>query len=204
MEDINVVSGKGDEIMPISDINSRFNEIYNVTNKYILAVITAKCRNTSDISDIFQETYMELYKILNKHGVKYVKNEKAYIYRIAKHQIARYYSLAERLKMFVSMTLKNNEDENEEMELSDADIDSFLKESVEDYIINQTMLDDIKHFIKQKPANVEQIFYFFYEAGLSIPEIAQALSLTESNVKHKLYRTLKELRNLLNERWNLQ
>jgi RNA polymerase sigma-70 factor (ECF subfamily) len=134
--DSNIVSAERgcDITMSDSDIVSRFNEIYDATNKPVLAFITAKCGNTSDINDIFQETYMELYKILNKYGADYIKNGKAYIFRITKHQIAKHYSLLKRLQAFVSMTVKNDENETEEIELSDAEIVSFLTEdSVEDY-----------------------------------------------------------------------
>ena len=45
---------------------------------------------------------------------------------------------------------------------------------------------------------MKKVFYLFYDVGQTIPEIARALSMSESNVKHKLYRTLKELQTLLN------
>ena len=188
--------------MSDANINSRFNEIYDSTNKTVLAFITAKCGNTADVSDIFQETYMELYQRLQKRGADYVKDGRSFTLRIARNKIARHYKLAERLKIFVSMTIKSENNEDKEMELSEADINSFLaEENIENYIVNQEIFEDVRRFIKQKPADIGQIFYFFYEMDLSISEIAQALSLTESNVKHKLYRTLKELRELLNERW---
>jgi len=193
---------KGCDAMSDANINSRFNEIYDSTNKTVLAFITAKCGNTADVSDIFQETYMELYQRLQKRGADYVKDGRSFTLRIARNKIARHYKLAERLKIFVSMTIKSENNEDKEMELSEADINSFLaEENIENYIVNQEILEDVRRFIKQKPADIGQIFYFFYEMDLSISEIAQALSLTESNVKHKLYRTLKELRELLNERW---
>ena len=205
MVDSTSVSAKGCDVMHEGNIVSRFNEIYDSTNKIVLAFITAKCGNTSDIDDIFQETYMELYQRLQKRGADYVKDGKNFTLRIAKNKIAQYYTLAKRLKMFVSLKIKSEDDADKEMDLSDADIDSFLAEdNIENYIINQGIFEDVRQFIKQKPADIEQIFYFFYEMDLSISEIAQALSLTESNVKHKLYRTLKELRNLLNERWKPQ
>jgi len=193
---------KGCDAMSDANINSRFNEIYDSTNKTVLAFITAKCGNTADVSDIFQETYMELYQRLQKRGADYVKDGRSFTLRIARNKIARHYKLAERLKIFVSMTIKSENNEDKEMELSEADINSFLaEENIENYIVNQEIFEDVRRFIKQKPADIGQIFYFFYEMDLTISEIAQALSLTESNVKHKLYRTLKELRELLNERW---
>jgi len=171
---------------------SRFGEIYNSTNKAVLTFITAKCGRTDDISDIFQETYLELYKILDKRGADYVTHEKAYVMRIAKRKIARYYSLRERLRMFVSMSATN--EDGEEVDLSDLEADAFL---TEDFSVNHALLETARQFIASKPEVVQKVFYLMYDVGLSIPEIAQTLSTSESNVKNKLYRTLKELRNQL-------
>jgi DNA-directed RNA polymerase specialized sigma24 family protein len=44
---------------------------------------------------------------------------------------------------------------------------------------------------------VKKVLYMFYELGMTIAEIAEELSMSESNVKHKLYRTLKEVRDSL-------
>ena len=171
---------------------SRFGEIYDSTNKAVLALITAKCGRTADISDIFQDTYMELYKLLNERGVEYVTNEKALVLRIAKRKIARYYSLLERLRLFVSISTTN--EDGEEVDLSELEADSFL---TDDFSINHALLDTIRQFIKSKPEDVRKVFYLMYDVDLTIPEIAQTLSISESSVKNKLYRTLKELKNLL-------
>jgi len=179
----------------MSDPNtvSRFDEIYNSTSKAVLAFITSKCVHTADINDIFQDTYMDLYKTLTKRGADYVTNEKAFVLRIAKCKVARYYSLIERMRIFVSTTFAN--DNNEEVELTDFEADAFL---TEDFIVNQETLETSRKIIQSKPEDVQKVFYLFYDVGLSIPEIAQALSLNESSVKNKLYRTLKQLRDLLN------
>lgn len=172
---------------------SRFDEIYNSTSKAVLAFITAKCGRTADINDIFQDTYLELYQVLSKRGADYVTNGNAFVLRIAKQKIARHYSLLERLRFFISMTTTNKD--GKEVELSDLEADAFL---TEDFTVNQILLESARQFIQQKPEDVKKIFYLFYDVGLTIPEIARMLALSESGVKNKLYRTLKELRNLLN------
>ena len=174
------------------DAASRFGEIYDSTNKAILAFITAKCGRTADINDIFQETYMELYKILNERGADYIKNEKAFVLRIAKRKVAKFYSLSERLKNFVSMSATN--EDGEEVDLSEFKADAFL---TDDFTVNYAMLESVRQFICSKPEDVQKVFYLMYDVDLTIPEISKALSMSESNVKNKLYRTLKELRNLL-------
>ena len=171
---------------------SRFDEIYNSTNKAVLAFITAKCGRITDVGDIFQETYMELYRVLDKRGADYVTNEKALVMRLAKQKISKHYSLIERLRIFVSMTTENDNDD--EVDLSDFEADGL---STEDLVVNSVMFEDVKQIIKSKPEDVQKVFYLMYDVGLTISEIAEALSITESSVKNKLYRTLKELRNLL-------
>ena len=173
---------------------SRFDEIYNSTNKTVLTFITAKCGRVADINDIFQDTYLELYQLLNKRGADYVTNEKALVLRIAKRKVAKYYSLMERLKIFVSITTTN--EDGEEIELPELEADTFL---TEDFTINQMMFETVRKAIEQKPETVKKVFYLFYDVGLTIPEIAKELSISESSVKNNLYRTIKELRNLLNK-----
>jgi len=174
------------------NLASRFDEIYNSTSKSVLAFITSKCRNTADISDIFQETYMELYQAMCKRGADYVKNEKAFTLRIARQKLARHYSFLERMRSFISV--KTTGDDEDEAELLDLLIDDFC---VEDFVVEQTVLDEVRRYIRRKPEDVKKVFYLYYDVGLSIPEISQALGIGESSVKNKLYRTIKEIRDLL-------
>jgi RNA polymerase sigma-70 factor (ECF subfamily) len=80
------------------------------------------------------------------------------------------------------------------MELIDFDADAFL---LEDFMVNQLLVESARTYIQSKPEDVKKIFYLYYDFGQSLSEIAGALAITESSVKNKLYRTLKELRNLL-------
>jgi RNA polymerase sigma-70 factor (ECF subfamily) len=159
----------------------------------VLAFITVKCGRTVDINDIFQETYMELYNLLEKRGVNYVTHEKALVMRIARRKISKHYSLLERLKVFVSLTGSNEEDED--VKLTEFIADDF---SLEEFVIDDILLENARKLIKTKPEDVRKVFYLMYNVGLTIPEIAQRLSMSESNIKNKLYRTIKELRDILN------
>jgi RNA polymerase sigma-70 factor (ECF subfamily) len=135
---------------------------------------------------------MELYQLLNKQGADYIRNDKAVVLKIARRKIARYYSLLERMRIFVPLTSVN--DNGDEVMLSDLEASDFL---TEDFAINKVLIDKARQIIAEKPLDVRKVFYLFYDVDLTIPEIAKELSMTESNVKHKLYRTLKELRKLL-------
>ncbi len=185
-------NSKGGDLMSNPNTVSRFDEIYNSTSKTVLAFITARCGRTADINDIFQDTYLELYQVLSKRGAEYVKNDNAFMLHIAKQKIARHYSLLERLRFFVSMTMTGKD--GEKVELYDLEADAFL---TEDFTVNQILLETAQQFIQQKPEEVKKVFYLFYDVDLTIPEIARMLNLSESGVKNRIYRTLKELRKLL-------
>jgi len=180
------------------DVASRFEEIYSLTSKAVLAYITTKCRQTADIHDIFQDSYLELFQVLNYRGVSYVKNPKAFMLRLAKRKISRYYTLLERLKLFVSLTAEN--EESTPYEVADIAITSIL---TEDFTINQVLVESAKKYISSKSESVRKVFYLFYDFDMTIPEISKALGISESNVKNKLYRTIKELRDLLSERGSM-
>jgi len=135
---------------------------------------------------------MELYQLLQKRGVDYIKNSKAMVLRIAKQKISRHYSLMERLRLWIPLFVKN--ENGDEAPLPDLEDQSFL---TEDFVTDQILLEKARKLIQQKPEDVKKIFYLFYDVGQSIPQIAQVLSMSESSVKNKLYRTLKELRTLL-------
>ena len=177
--------------MQSGDVNSRFNEIYNSTYKAVLAYITAKCQVTADINDIFQNTYMELYQVLCRRGVAYITDEKGLVFRIAKRKLARHYSIIKRMRTIIPIIIEHGEGCG--TEISDIDLYDL---SMEDIAVNQVLLDNAKEFIRQKPEDVKKIFYLFYQLGQTIPEIAKLLSISQSSVKNKLYRTIKELREI--------
>jgi RNA polymerase sigma-70 factor (ECF subfamily) len=101
------------------------------------------------------------------------------------------------LKVFISLTGAGEDDSDIDMTASIAD-----EFSVEEFVIDDILLENARKLIKTKPEDVRKVFYLMYNVGLTIPEIAQSLSMSESNVKNKLYRTIKELRDTLNPKDN--
>jgi len=174
------------------NVELQFNEIYESTSKTVLAYIIAKCKYTADINDIFQDTYLELYQVLNSHTQSYVQHPKAFTLKIARRKISRYYTLLERIKRFVSMTTVD--DYRNEIDLSDFNTDAVM---IEDFIIDCVILESAKKYLNSKSEEIQKVFFLYYDFGLTILEIAQTLNISQSNVKHKLYRTLNELREIL-------
>jgi RNA polymerase sigma-70 factor (ECF subfamily) len=159
-----------------------------------LSYIASKCGNAADISDIAQETYMEVYEMLCKRGAAYAWGAKALVMKIARQKLARHYSRLARQKMSVPLHATDTDGSETPLPELEADAEAFR---TEDYVIDKMMLDDARQIIRQKPDDVKRVLYLFFDLDLTIAEIAKELSMSESNVKNKLYRTLKELRELL-------
>lgn len=169
-------------------IETLFNDVYDKTNRKVLIYITAKCGNPCDIQDIFQETYAELFLVLQKRGAEYVQNAEAFAMQVAKQRVYRHYTLLQKLKDFLPTTLENREGDAFELALQAED------STIDDQIVNDALLAEIRLYLRGKPAVTRKIFYLYYSMELTIPQIAAELQMTESNVKNRLYRTLSELR----------
>lgn len=171
-------------------ITTLFNEIYRATSQKTLIYLTARCNNPSDISDLFQETYVEVFSVIQKRGVDYIQPPEAFVIKIAKQRLYRHYTLLEKWKLLVPITPKSSQDET-----YDIPCNEYMAFSVEDKLVNDDLIAQINAYLSQKPDVVRKICYLYYSLDLTIEQIANELHLSESNVKNKLYRTRRELRN---------
>jgi RNA polymerase sigma-70 factor (ECF subfamily) len=167
-------------------VENLFNEIYERTNKRILIFITGKCHHVEDVSDIFQETYMELFLILQKKGWSQVRNEEAFLIKIAKSKIFRHYTLLEKMKKHLERTV------DEEIDPIVEEVDLSL--SPEEFSVQQSMVEQAQKYLHMKDELTKKIFYLYYYEDVKISQIADLLKVGESTVKNRLYRTLKEMR----------
>lgn len=160
-----------------------FNEIYDSTYRATLIYVTAKCNNTEDISDIMQETYTELYTVILQKGTDYVKEPSAFVRRIAKSKVYRHYSLFARIRDNIAVTELDEVLTEDSFDLENTVIDKLTAEKAEEYIFS-------------KPQITQKIFCMYFSLDMTISEISEALSVGESYVKNRLYRTLRELREM--------
>ncbi len=166
---------------------NNFEEIYNSTYQKTLKFIVCNCNNREDINEILQDTYLNLYKALNKNDINIEEPEK-YVLGIAKNVIRKYYR--GKYKEKSNILFFSKETERDELIIAseeDLEADFITKENVE----------QIWNYLNKKDIMIFKIFYLYYAEGLKITEIAKELKLKESAVKNKIYRTLKELKEAL-------
>lgn len=161
-----------------------FNRLYKETFDDISKYVIVSSSNINDVNDILQTIYMEVFKVLNKDN--YDLLTKAYIRGIARHKINDYYRKNYKQKFISLFSSKDNiEDYKDNVDIEKSVLDTYDQEKVWKYL--------------KKNQKVAQIFYLYYSFGLTIPEIAVQLNLSESNVKNYLYRTLKKLKKYMKE-----
>ena len=163
----------------------QFRQIYEQTYRTTAAYITAKSRQTADAADLIQEVYLELYRILCKRGIAYIKNSEAMVAKLTHQVMARYYKrMGRRMEVY---------EEPSEDGIT-AEIEDIEALSVEELTEDRAVLDWTEQYLSSKGDEVRKIFHLFYRFDLTIAEIARLLDTSESDVKNKLYRTLKEIR----------
>lgn len=176
----------------INKIKTYFEKIYDETNRNITLFLIKKCKNFSDINDILQEVYMEYYQVLLKKGLDYIKDPEAFLMSLCRKKIATYYTFWERIPYKFSL------DEKEKYEQDEIFLD-LEEDSVEDDFFRKEMIADVRAILEQQPEDIQKIFYLYYTMELKIPEIAKLLGMKIHTVKNKLFRTRKEIREMLED-----
>lgn len=166
----------------------KFNSIYDVSYKNVLRYVICNCSNVEDVKDIVQNIYVDLLERIKK-GANF-DNANAYIMGIAKNKVNEYYRFNYKVK-FISLFSKKEEDFN----ILDNLPDNF---DLEEQYIKKEDIKFIWNFLKKKKVIIFKIFYLYYYTDSTIKEISKELKISESNVKHYLYRTLNELKILMN------
>ncbi len=163
-----------------------FDKLYNESYPNVLKYVICNCSNVEDIKDIVQNVYLELLKILQKD--KSFNKGNTYILGITKNKVNEYYRFNYKAKI-VSLFSKKG--------------DFILLDSIPDDVNLQEELikkEDLKfvwNFLKKKKIIIFKVFYLYYYTDMNIKNIGLELNMSESNVKHYLYRTLKELNSIM-------
>lgn len=165
-----------------------FEKIYQETYEVVLKFAIVKCRNFDNVNDIIQDTYLELLKKLKKNRTLEIENLNNYLCGIENNIIKRYYSKKKKTNNVVSIYDSNNDGLDREIK------DDF---DIELDFINKNNVEKVWNYLKQKDLITTKIFYLHFALGLKITEISKELEVGESNIKNKIYRTIKELKNYL-------
>lgn len=165
----------------------KFREIYEETYSKTLRYVIIKCKNLDDVNDIIQDTYFELLKIMKKKTNLDIENIDKFIIGIANNIIKRHY---------YKQSKKKTQEIADEDEILENIQDDFC---LEDVVLTKEDAKEVWEYLKKKDLETAKIFYLHFSEALKISEIAEEMQISQSSVKNKIYRTLKEMKNM-NER----
>lgn len=147
-----------------------------------LTIAYRLCRNRSDAEDVVQDAFLKAYQ--NLHSYKFNGKFSTWFYRIV-------YNTG-----ITHINRKQNKDSQLEVdqrsETMNVQPDFFEKKEQEE------LRSTIEEALLQLPSNEAVIVSLYYLEDYSVKEITQIVSLSESNVKIRLFRARKKLKELIN------
>lgn len=166
--------------------SNSFDKIYKETYRNVLKYVICNCSNLEDVKDIVQNVYFEVLKNIKKE--RDMNNINAYIMGIARNKVKDYYRFKYKEKI---VSFFSKKDDSDSIDYIPSDLD------IQKDFIKKEDLRFVWEFLKKKNIVIFKIFYLYYYDDMSIKDISKELNMNESNVKNYLYRTLKELKVVL-------
>lgn len=171
---------------------STFECIYENTKSAAVRYIAAKCCNIADIEDIFQETYLSVYRSVTNRTER-IESAEAFVITAAKRVLSKYYSTLKKLRTNLSVRLDAGSD-RELVEELPATVD------VEKLAGDRELLEEIYELVSRAPVTVQRTFYLYYVLDVPMKEISAQLGIEEIKLRRGLSRTLSEIRRLYKRR----
>lgn len=166
----------------MNDVTETFNSVYDATFRELMRYCLLKAP-LEDASDLLQNTYAQFYRTLTKKGSSAIRDPKAYLLTILKHEIAGFYRFRAKRKEIPLETLEN--------EPNDV--------SVEDLSLDFAAIDDVMRRIRTEPESTQRMFLLYYGYGMKLGDIAKEMGTTEAAVKSRLVRVRRKLRTSFGE-----
>ena len=156
----------------------QFDLLYENTYFDVSKYVVCKCSKPDDVEDILQNIYLAVFKaIIGKINVT-----KTYVLGIAKNKVNDYYRFKYKEKI---ISLFSNKDDFETINEIQSDVD------IESSLLDKYDTDFVWEYLKSKKVIIFKVFYLYFKLEMNIKETSKCLNLTESNVKHYLYRTIR-------------
>ena len=167
--------------------NEAFDELLSRNQSKIFAYIMFVVRDEDMANDIFQETFVKIIVKL-QHG-KYVPTGKfgAWCMRIAHNIIMDQYR-DQRTDHIVEPTVDND--------LSNLGLESVMVANIEDRMLNEQVLCDVRRMMNHLPATQREVVYMRYYQQLSFREIADTTNVSINTALGRMRYALINMRRM--------
>jgi len=164
--------------------DERLREIIDEYGGLLTAVVTRILKNREEAEECVADTFVSLWK--NSENIKKTESLKGYLLCIARNNaVNRYHSL--RRQNCVSV------DETDGFEII-ADDDTEL------LVVKNEFMDELQKLIMKLPEPNRDIFIMKYFLFEPVRDIAEKLGLSDVQVKDRLYRMRKQIKNNFEKR----
>ncbi|RXZ84871.1 sigma-70 family RNA polymerase sigma factor [Paenibacillaceae bacterium] len=168
-----------------------FEKLYSETVSGVYRTLYFLCQSESDVEDIAQTVYLELYRNLDKYDLS--KSLHSWLYGITIRQIQGH-----KRKQWREQRKLQKE---QQMHLSTAS-------SVEDTVIVQLSMEQDDEAVFQKmnglPDKLKQVLVLRYINELSQQEVAEVLNIPVGTVKSRLNQALLRMRKSIRREYDAQ
>jgi RNA polymerase sigma-70 factor (ECF subfamily) len=139
------------------------------------------CRNEAVAEELYQEVWMKLIKAREKYQVK--AKFTTYLYKLAHNQFIDHYR-----KQNVRIV------EDQSVEIDDVEHGQLSKNNPEKKAQTNQTIKKLSGLLASLPNEQQEVFLLREEAGMSVPEIAETLSINQEAAKSRLRYAISKLR----------
>ncbi len=164
---------------------SNFNENYNKYVKEIYRFALFKTNSKEDAEDIVSEVFIKF----SNQDIQNIQNPRAWLYKVTRNTI---YDKFVRQNVIKAETI--DQDYTEEIDLQTT------TPKIEDIALDEAFVDIIINEIKNLDSTSADIILMKVWDELTFSEIAEAVKLTENNVKQRFYRGIEKVKRSLNSK----
>ena len=173
-------------------VNGESDAISHLIHRYknkVYSYIYITVKNQQLAEDLFQDTFIKVIKSLQEG--KYQDNGRilSWIIRIAHNLIIDHFRREKQLN-----TYSNN---NYELDLFNSA--KFSEETVEQLMISEQILKDVRRLVDELPADQKEIIMLRHYGGLSFKEIAEQTDVSINTALGRMRYALINLRRLVDE-----
>lgn len=162
----------------MNDVTETFNTVYDATFRDLMRHCLCKVP-IADADDLIQNTYAQFYRALSRKGIAAIRDPKAYLFTVLKHEIASYHRSRKRRSEIPFDEIPSNIPSDD---------------SVEDLSLDFVAIDEITKRLKSEPERTQRMFILYYGYGMKLGDIALEMGTTAAGVKSRLVRLRRKLK----------
>ena len=166
----------------MKEITDYFNTVYDATFRELTRLSLLKAPE-DDARDLLQNAYAKFFDLIRRRGKDAVRDPKAYLTTVLKHEIAHFHRSRARISL-IPLEAAENEPADE---------------NVEELGVSAAASEEIISLLKTEPELTRRIFILCYGYGMKLGEIAEEMGVTEAAVRSRLARARKRIREQIKE-----